>query len=264
MAQLRHPATRFSGGTVAPHNSDNSIPTGPAQLTPIGVIAPYDMALDAELWRWVPDSASLFFARTPYEPLPVTLEMVRLLSDDAGLRAAADQLKTISPAAYAFACTSGSFAKGIAGEKAVAAALTEAGGAPGVTASGAVVAALRQLGARTVSIAAPYDAVITNKLADYLIANDIAVSGIGYLGMRTEMWTVPYRRTAELIRGANTADADAIIVSCTNLPTYDLIAPLEAELGKPIISANQATMWSVLGLLGLSAIGPGQRLLDAR
>ena len=244
-------------------DSAHGIPAGPAQRTPIGVVAPHDMALDAELWRWVPDDASLFFARTPYDPQPVTLEMVEALGDDAGLRGAAEQLKTISPAAFAFACTSGSFVRGVAGEKAAARALTEAGGAPGVTTSGALVSALQRLGAGRVAIATPYDAAITAKLSDYLVENGIVVTGVGYLGLDADMWKVPYQRTAHLIREANTADADAIVVSCTNLPTYDLIAPLEAELGKPIVSANQATMWAVLEQVGLAAVGPGQRLLAA-
>ena len=242
--------------------TSDGIPSGPLQRIPIGVVAPYDMALDAELWRWVPVEASLFFARTPYEPLPVTLEMVELLADDAGLRSAAAQLKTISPAAYAFACTSGSFVKGSAGERAAAAALTEAGGAPGITTSGAIVAALAHLGVTKVAIATPYDAAITAKLADFLAENDVTVTGVGYLGMDSNMWTVPYSNTAELIRGANTPDAEAIVVSCTNLPSYDLIAPLERELGKPIVSANQATMWAVLAQVGLLAVGLGQRLLE--
>jgi maleate isomerase len=65
------------------------------------------------------------------------------------------------------------------------------------------------------------------------------------------------------VRRADRPDADAIVVSCTNVPTYDLIAPLEAELGKPIVSANQVTMWAALRAVGLSAVGPGQRLLAA-
>jgi maleate isomerase len=46
------------------------------------------------------------------------------------------------------------------------------------------------------------------------------------------------------------------------LPTYDLIAPLEKELGKPVISANQATMWASLKRLGKFAVGENQRLID--
>ncbi|WP_157962536.1 Asp/Glu racemase [Homoserinimonas sp. OAct 916] len=253
-------------GPVAPDFPDASpsgIPDGPAWRIPVGIVAPYDMALDSELWRWVPDTAALLFARTPYEALPVTLEMVRLLGDEAALRATTEQLKMISPAAYAFACTSGSFVNGRDGERAIATAMAEAGGAPAVTTSGAVVAALAALGAGAVAIATPYDAEITAKLARFLAEHEIDVTGAAHLGLDSEIWAVPYRRTAELIRQANTPDAQAIVVSCTNLPTYDLISPLEAELGKPIVSANQATMWAVLRAVGLEAVGPGQRLLEA-
>src|SRR5690606_14618145 len=100
-----------------------------------------------------------------------------LLGDDTGLRAAAEQLKTISPVAYAFACTSGSFVRGNVGEREAAHALTEAGGAPGITTSGAIIAALRKLGASTVAIATPYDAAITARLEAYLIENGVTVSG---------------------------------------------------------------------------------------
>jgi maleate isomerase len=40
-----------------------------------------------------------------------------------------------------------------------------------------------------------------------------------------------------------------------------VIAALEAELGKPVLTANQVTMWAALSLAGREAVGPGQRLL---
>lgn len=242
-------------------SSLQQIPAGPARRTPIGVVAPYDMALDAELWRWVPQPAALFFARTPYEPLSVTLEMVERLGDEQIIRSTAQQLRAIGPSAYLYACTSGSFVGGSSGERAIAAALSEAGGAPGVTASGAIVAALAHLGVERVAVATPYDAVITAKLEDYLVEHGIVVTAAKHLGLDAQMWTVPYTRTAELIRVADSDDAEAIVISCTNLPTYDLIAPLERELGKPIVSANQASMWAVLRTCGIAAVGADQRLL---
>ena len=36
-----------------------------------------------------------------------------------------------------------------------------------------------------------------------------------------------------------------------------MIAPLEAELGKPVLTANQVTMWSALNVPGRKAVGPG-------
>ena len=61
----------------------------------------------------------------------------------------------------------------------------------------------------------------------------------------------------------NTDDAEAVFISCTNLPTYDVIATLEAELGKPVLTANQVTIWSALRVIGRKAVGPGQRLLES-
>jgi maleate isomerase len=40
-----------------------------------------------------------------------------------------------------------------------------------------------------------------------------------------------------------------------------VIAALEAELGKPVLTANQVTMWSALTIAGRKAVGPGQQLL---
>ena len=47
------------------------------------------------------------------------------------------------------------------------------------------------------------------------------------LGLTSEIWTVPYDVTAGLVRDTDRADAEAVFISCTNLPTYDVIAPLE-------------------------------------
>ncbi|MGS2591922.1 aspartate racemase/maleate isomerase family protein [Streptomyces hebeiensis] len=47
---------------------------------------------------------------------------------------------------------------------------------------------------------------------------------------------------------------------CKALPTYEAVAPLERELGKPVISANQATMWALLRSVGGRARGGGALL----
>lgn len=241
-----------------------SIPDGPHDRIKIGVVTPHDMALDHELWRWMPEKASLHIARTAFDAAPVTLEMVTALGDAAEVRDAAARIRTITPAALAFACTSGSFVRGSAGELEVRDALADAGGAPAVSTSGALALALERLGVGTVAIATPYDEAITARLVDYLAERGVRVTAAASLGLDSDMWTVPYRRTAELVRSVDSDEAQAIVLSCTNLPTYDLLAPLEAQLGKPVISANQATMWAALGLVGLEAVGPGQSLLAAR
>ena len=54
---------------------------GPLAQRGIGVIAPFDLALERELWRWAPLEVTLHLARTPYEPVPVSRAMAELVSD---------------------------------------------------------------------------------------------------------------------------------------------------------------------------------------
>jgi maleate isomerase len=236
----------------------------PLLQTGIGVVAPYDFALDRELWRWVPDDVSLYLTRMPYVPLAATVEMAIHISEPALVARGAIDVLSVSPLVTAYACTSGSFIGGLAGEAALVAAMEDAGAPSAVTTSGALLIALRQLGITRIAAVTPYTEDLTEGLDTYLAEAGVEVVASAGLGLRSEIWTVPYETTSDLVRDTDTPDAEAVFVSCTNLPTYDVIAKLEAELGKPVLTANQVTIWSALTLAGRNAIGPGQRLLDQR
>ena len=64
----------------------------------------------------------------------------------------------------------------------------------------------------------------------------------------------------ELARALPLAGADAVFLACTNLPTYDVIPSLEAELGLPVLSANLVTMWAALRHLGALPADRPERL----
>ena len=71
---------RLAVARVSPQTGAMAV-SPPLEQTGIGVVVPYDFALDRELWRWVPDDISLHLTRTPYVPLAVTIEMVAHISD---------------------------------------------------------------------------------------------------------------------------------------------------------------------------------------
>jgi maleate isomerase len=235
----------------------------PLHQTGIAVVAPHDMALDRELWRWVPDDVSLHLTRMPYVPLAVGTEMAVHISDPTLVAKAVTEVNAVSPLVAVYACTSGSFVGGVAGEAALVAAMIDAGAPAAVTTSGALLAALRHLDLTRIATATPYTADLTAGLAGFLTEAGIEVVAASGLGLTSDIWTVPYDVTAELVRDTVTDDAQAVFISCTNLPTYDVIATLEAELGKPVLTANQVTIWSALGVIGRKAVGPGQRLLES-
>jgi maleate isomerase len=235
----------------------------PLHQTGIGVVAPYDFALDRELWRWVPEDVSLHVTRIPYVPMAATIEMAVHISDPALVAAGVTDVHAVSPLVTAYACTSGSFVGGLAGEAALVAAMTDAGAPAAVTTSGALLTALRHLDLTRIATATPYTADLTAGLSGFLAEAGVEVVAASGLGLTSDIWTVPYDVTAGLVRDTDTDDAQAVFISCTNLPTYDVIATLEAELGKPVLTANQVTIWSALTVIDRKAVGPGQRLLES-
>ncbi|WP_367322849.1 aspartate/glutamate racemase family protein [Streptomyces sp. HUAS ZL42] len=242
---------------------DVSFLGGPRPQRGVGVIAPFDFALDRELWRWVPDEVSLHLTRTPFVPVEVSLDLARLVSEHQTLGDAVRTLTAITPEVVAYACTSGSFVGGVAGERAMCEAMTRAGAVPSVTTSGALLEALAELGARRVALVTPYTVSVTRALEEYVAQAGVTVTGCAFMGLTRHIWRVPYRDVVGMARRAvRGRGADVLFISCTNLPTYDVIPQLEVELRIPVISANQVTMWAALRRLGTRAVGPYQALLD--
>lgn len=233
---------------------------GPLAQRGIGIIAPFDLALERELWRWAPLEVSFHLARTPYEPVPVSLEMAELVSEHRHLQAATRDVLGVEPEIVAYLCTSGSFVHGLAQETQLREAIIAAGAPDAVTTSGALVEAVRELGLERVCVITPYDAALTDRLVAFLGELGVDVLRSHHLGLGGGIWRVNYRTVAELILDVDDPGAEAVFVSCTNLPTYDIIAPLEERLGKPVLTANQLTIWACLGRMGLPMVGPGRWL----
>lgn len=248
-------------------------PPTPVHLAPevrrpahrIGVVVPYDMALDHELERWTPPQAALYTTRTAYEPLAVTMEMVQAVSESAMIEEASRSLRTVEPEVTVYGCTSGSFCRGLAAEPALARAVAEGSGGPALTTSGAILSALDALAAHRVVLVTPYTADITAAFSQFLGEGGIDVVATARMDLQERIFDTGSRELLELILTNDRPEARAVVVSCTNLPTYDLIPYVELIIGKPVISANQATMWRALQEVGLGlATEAPQRLAQVR
>lgn len=232
----------------------------------IGVVVPYDFALDRELWRWTPERVALHLTRTPYEDIPVGVEQALTIGDAATVAGATRSVTLVEPAVIAYGCTSGSFVTGREGEAALRDAMVAAGARRAVTTSGALVRAIETLGIGSMAVVTPYPDAVGARLEAFLAETGVKVTGARNMGLTGRIWTVPYDVTADLVRTTAHAGGDAVFVSCTNLPTYDVIAPLEAELGRPVLTANQVTMWAALVEAGVGAdeVDAGGQSLFAR
>lgn len=160
----------------------------------------------------------------------------------------------VRPNVILYGCTSATLTHGVAFDRALSAGIRATSGAETVTAAGALVHALDTLGLRRIGFASPYVAAI----------NDLAISFLSDAGIatvaRSEVETVldNYGQGAldpqavhDLGRAADHTEAEAIVLSCTDMRSVETIAKLEQTLGKPVISSNQAMMFQALQLAGI-------------
>jgi len=232
-------------------------------MSRVGILYPSDGVLDRELWSFAPPGVSLHFTRIRFPDEPVTLAMVSGLVDDPDIRLGAERLRQIRPAALAYACTCVSFARGPGGDRPIIEAMEEAAGAPATTTSTALAAACRALGLGRVALAAPYVEEITERLVAFLADAGVAAVSVRTLGLLGGVARVGPEAVVDLARSADTAEAEAVVVANTNLSTLRAVETLERELGKPVITANQATVWHASRLAGEAWMGGAGRLWRA-
>jgi maleate cis-trans isomerase len=54
-----------------------------------------------------------------------------------------------------------------------------------------------------------------------------------------------------LARAVDHPEAEAVFISCTGLDALDVIEQLELDLGKPVITSNQASFWLAFRMAGI-------------
>ena len=79
----------------------------------------------------------------------------------------------------------------------------------------------------------------------------VTLANLGVVGMA--IGAVPSEQVRELGKRAATTEAGALFISCTALRTVEVLDSLEQDLGIPVVSAIQATMWHALRIAGIEA-----------
>ncbi|WP_054811952.1 maleate cis-trans isomerase family protein [Nocardia arizonensis] len=181
------------------------------------------------------------------------------------LRRGAELLAPHRPAAVVWACTSGSFVYGPRGARDQAVALEEAAGAPATSTSFAFTDAARALDVRTVAVAASYPDDVAGLFVEFLADAGVEVVSMSSAGIDTaaEVGTLTAARVRELAVTNDHPDAQALLIPDTAMHTLAVLPELEAALGKPVLTANQVTIWSGLRLAGLSTAAPALGTLFA-
>ncbi|MBF6436048.1 maleate cis-trans isomerase [Nocardia cyriacigeorgica] len=178
-------------------------------------------------------------------------ELLDLGSPDK-LRHGARLLAWHRPAALVWACTSGSFVFGPEGAREQVRQLAAYAGVPASSTSIAFVEAARALGVRTVAVAASYPDEVARLFVEFLADAGITVVAMASAGIDTaaEVGTLTAEQVLDLAVRHDHPDAQALLIPDTAMHTLAVLARLETALGKPVLTANQVTVWEGLRLSG--------------
>ena len=220
----------------------------------IGVLLPaINVTMEPELNRMAPEGVSFHFARLSSFG-PSSHESYAAMG--ASVKEGSSLLKMTGPSVMIFGCTSGSF---IEDDREIIRTMEAETGVPAITTSGAVLEALRFLKISSLAVATPYVEFINEAEKSWLAAEGFQVKELQGLELgrdeyeRKLMGRQPAQIAYALAFQLARSKPDGVFISCTNFAIAPFIETLEADLGIPVVTSNQATLWAALRKAGLKA-----------
>jgi len=215
----------------------------------IGVMIPSANAtLENEFIRLAPDGVSvhtsrMFLINTNAEGLRKMTEQVERCTKE---------LSTVKCDTIVFGCTSGSFVGGAAWNEDLEARMEAISGVPCITTSTALQRALKLYGKKKLSIVTPYIEELNLLEKQYFESTGYTVLDVKGLGIEDNVMMGKQPPTASFALAKQIPPAtELLIISCTDFRNIENIAVLEADLGIPVISSNQASFWAALRACGV-------------
>jgi len=214
----------------------------------VAVIVPaVNAVMESDLARFLPRGVDWRVARwvtgKAHQRVPDILPAVVGLA--AGLAAG-------RPDIIGFGCTAASVVGGPAGSRQIAEAIWQRTGISAVTTGTALAEAAGILRLRRILFCSPFDEDYDRPEVDGLKSFGVPIAGSASLGLDSpaECTALTPAQIARWVAGLDHSGVDGVILSCANIRAFESVAALEALLGKPVISSNQALVWAIARRLG--------------
>jgi len=215
----------------------------------IGLLVPSsNSTVEVEFYRALPYDVTLHVARcylTKIEPASIA----RLTED---IDREATYLASADVDVVVLGATAPSFLRGKGYDRELIARLTAASGKPATTTSTALLSALEALALEKVALSTAFKSEVNDIAVKFLSDNGVEVVASSGLGMveNLEVGRLPPQTAIDAAKSVDCVDAQAIVLACTNWQSMAVLQELEQELGKPVLSTSQVTLWHALRLAG--------------
>ena len=213
--------------------------TGPLN---IGLMVPINnTTMEGEMLGWLPPGSTCLTLRIPRgngllteETLPAYKEAAVEIAKEFTRH----QLDVI-----AYGCTAAGFILGPKGDSEIAQRLADNTGKPVVTTARSMVLALQAIGASKIALLTPYQDDVNIRLRAFLHSGDIEVGHFDsfYAADVVALGQITEDQVAKRAQPLCKNDVDAMFIACSQLPTLNVVDPLTAAWGRPVLSSIQVT-----------------------
>ena len=209
-----------------------------------------DLACEHDLFNMTPEGVGISFTRLKTDDFTTNETLAAHVNQ---LAEAASRIQPdVKPDVISYCCTSGSIVIGeeeVKRQIAIGAPYTK----PMSLVTG-VVSALNAVQAKKIVIGTPYLDEINAREEEFFLSKGFEILRMEGLNLETgiEFGKVTPDFWNKFSLEIDCEDADAVFLSCTGIRSLDIIEKVEAQINKPVITSNQAQMWSALRLAGIN------------
>jgi maleate isomerase len=242
----------------------------------LGVLTPHaDVGPESELQAMSPDEVTIHSSRVPFGAMAagggmdptIPLAPVRAFAEPPFVDDAVELLAAAPLSAIGFGFTSSAYVIGAEGEALMVARLQERSGEIPVTATcAAAVRGLRALSVNRPMLISPpwFDEELDSLGAAYFRDQGFEVVRSGPVDLPSDQHQIEPADLYEWVRVRIPETADAVFIGGNGFRSVGTIHALEADLDRPVLTANQALFWDLLRLSGSTTTVDGYGRLFAQ
>ncbi len=213
---------------------------------------------EPEFNRMVPEGVSVHGARMTGHAIARYNDPKVMKDMDGYAGDCAEAMKEFRPDVVVFTHNAASMAT-VAFNKKITKTMEKKAGCPALTTATALVDALKAVKAKRIAVTDPFPKpwlteIVRKFLEDPKVGFKIVNSSSAKGDSPQFITNMSPRVAYEFARKADHPKADAVVLIANVWRTLEVIEPLEQDLGKPVITANQATIWAALRVLGVAAV----------
>ena len=155
--------------------------------------------------------------------------------------------------AVAYGCTSGTIVAGV--DQIINKIQSAKPNCKVITPITSAVKALRHLNLKKISVFTPYPQAINEKVISYFKNEKFDIKSFASFNLESDLdiGKIDPQYLLEVLTKIDTSDAEALFISCTALPAFEIIQELENKIKKIVLSSNQVLIWDSIRSVGFNS-----------